>query len=100
MDKRSISHLTAAGYAAVACLSSLILIYLAGALRGTHAAGAAVLPLFAGSLFGALAPFIWRGSRWALISTFAVSLIAFLTVVSQSPADVWYAVPFPVVFGL
>jgi hypothetical protein len=100
MDKRSISHLTVAGYAAVAYLSSLILIYLAGALRGTHAAGAAVLPLFAGSLFGALAPFIWRGSRWALISTFAVSLIAFLTVVSQSPADVWYAVPFPVVFGL
>jgi hypothetical protein len=69
-------------------------------LRGTHAAGAAVIPLIAGSLFAALAPSIWRGSRWALIGTFAVSLIAAVMVVNQSPADSWYAVPFPVVFGL
>jgi hypothetical protein len=100
MDKRSISHITVAGYAAVSYLSSLFLIYVAGALSGTHASGAAVIPLFAGSLFGALAPFIWRGSRWALIGTFAVSLIAAAVAVKQSPADTWYAVPFPVVFGL
>src|SRR5262245_56016668 len=100
MDKRTISQITIAGYAAATYLGSLFLIYLAGALRGTHAAGAGVIPLLTGLLFGALAPFIWRGSRWALIGTFAVSLIAFLTVVSQSPADARYAVPFPVVFGL
>jgi len=100
MDKRSISHITVAGYAAVSYLSSLFLMYVAGALRGTHAAGAAVIPLLAGSLFGAFAPFIWRGRKWALIGTFAVSLIALLTVLNQSPADTWYAAPFPVVFGL
>jgi hypothetical protein len=100
MDKRSISYITIAGYAAVTYLSSLFFIYVAGVLSGTHASGAAVIPLFAGSLFGALAPFIWRGSRWALIGTFAVALIALLVVVNQSEADTWYAVPFPVVFGL
>jgi len=100
MDKRSISLITIAGYAAVTYVSGLFLIYVAGVLSGTHASGAAVIPLFAGSLFGALAPLIWRGSRWALIGTFAVSLIAFLMVVNWSPTDTWYAVPFPVVFGL
>jgi hypothetical protein len=100
MDKRSISHITVAGYAAVSYLSSLFLVYVAGVLSGTHASGAAVIPLFAGSLFGALAPFIWRGDRWALVGTFAVSLIAALMVAYQSPADTWYAVPFPAMFGL
>jgi len=36
MDKRSISHITVAGYAAVSYLSSLFLMYVAGALRGTQ----------------------------------------------------------------
>src|SRR5690242_3624525 len=100
MDKRNIGHITIAGYAAVSYLGSLLLIYVAGVLRGTHASGAVVIPLFVGALFGALAPFTWRGSRSALIGTFAVSLLALLTVVIQSPADTWYAVPFPLVFGL
>ena len=99
MDKR-IGHLTVAGYAAVSYLSGLGLIFVAGILRGTHAAGAAGVPLIAGALFAVLAPFIWRGSRWAFLGTFAVSLVAALMVVYQSPSDTWSAVPFPVVLGL
>src|SRR5690242_3831340 len=100
MDKRSASHITIASSAAVAYLSSLLLIYLTGLLRHTHAAGAAIIPFFEGLLFGVLAPFIWRGSRWALIGTFVVSLITAVAIVKELPADMWLAVPFPAVFGL
>ena len=102
MDKRSdiVDRIGVAGYAGVSYLSGLVLIFFAAVVRHTHAAGAAGVPLIAGGLFAVLAPFIWRGSRWAFIGTFAVSLVAAFLVVSQSPTDWWIAVPFPVVFGL
>jgi hypothetical protein len=96
----SIGHIAVAGYAAVSYLSSLVLIVFAAVLRHTHAAGAAGVPLVAGGLFGLLAPFIWRGSRWAPIGTFAISLVAALIMISEAPTDWWLAVPFPSVFGL
>jgi len=96
----SIGHIAVTGCAAVSYLSSLVLILFAAVLRHTHAAGGAGVPLVAGALFGLLVPFIWRGRRWAPIGMFAISLVAALIVISESPTDWWLAVPFPVVFGL
>jgi len=96
----SVGYVAVAVYAAVSYLSSLVLILFAAVLRHTHAAGGAGVPLVTGALFGLLVPFIWRGRRWAPIGMFAISLVAALIVISESPTDWWLAVPFPVVFGL
>jgi hypothetical protein len=95
-----VSRMPIAAYAGVVYLSSLTFVFFASIVRHTHAAGAAGVPLVAAAIFAALVPFIWRGSRWAMLGTFAVSVVAAITVVNQAPRDLWLALPFPVVFGL
>lgn len=65
----------ARAYAALAYVCGLILIFGAAGVADTHAAGAFIAILLPGVLFAMLSPFIWSGSRSAMILAFAVSAV-------------------------
>jgi hypothetical protein len=103
MNERTerIGLLAAWTYATVAYVCALVLVFLAAVLTRTHAASGAPIALIPGLLFAALAPFICRGNRWAMITAFAVSLLAALAFIADTaPKDWWIAPPFPLVFGI
>jgi hypothetical protein len=61
-------------------------------------AGIALIP---GLLFAALAPFLWHGSRWAMIAAFVVSVAGAVAFIGDAgPSDWWIGPPFPMVFGI
>ena len=87
-------------YGALVCLAGLLLVFVAGVLTQTHAAGAAIYLLLLGAVLAALAPFIWIARRWAMLAAVAVSAIGAAHYVAQDPGDWWLAVPLPALFSV
>ncbi len=85
--------MVARAYAAAVSVCGLGLIYLAGVITQTHAAGGAIMLLVPGVAFVVLAPLIWCASRLAMIAALAAS-IAFAAVFAyQDPGYWWLALP-------
>jgi hypothetical protein len=87
------------GFAAATFAAGLLLLFLASALRHTHAAGAADFILPAGVAFAALSPLVWRGARWAMIVSGLVAVGLALAAVNNSPSNQWLFFSLPLVLA-
>jgi hypothetical protein len=80
---------------AVTFAVGLLLLFLASALRDTHAAGAADFIFPSGVAFAALSPLVWRGTRWAMSVSCFVALGLALTAINNSPSNQWLFLSLP-----
>jgi hypothetical protein len=90
----------ARGYAVLAYLTSLVLLFAAAVLTSTHARVAFIFIFLPGVLLAVLSRFIWTGSRSAMILAFAVSIALEFIVIDNSPESWGLFLPLPVLFGM
>ncbi len=86
-------------YGALVYVSSLALIFFAAMLTGTHARVAFIYIFLPGVLLAVLSPFIWSGSRSAMLLAFAVAVVVQFLIVGSDPLNWWLFLAMPVVFG-
>ncbi len=86
-------------YAALAYAASLALIFLAAMLTGTHARDAFIFIFLPGILLAVLSPFIWSGSRSAMLLALAVSVVVQIMVLGSDHLNWRLFLPMPVVFA-
>jgi hypothetical protein len=87
-------------FAWVTYVFSLLLAFLAGSLADTHAAGAAPFVLFPGLGLAVLSPFIWFGTRWAMVLAFLIGAGLELAAALENPTEWWLFLVIPVVLGM
>src|SRR5205814_222274 len=90
----------ARAYAALVYIASLVLLYGAAVLTGTHAREAFIFVFLPAVIFAVLALFIWSGHRSAMILAFGLAAGLELMMVLNDPASWAYFLVLPVVFGL
>ena len=86
-------------YAALVYVSSLILVFSAAVLTGTHAREAFIFVFLPGVLLAVLSVFIWSGRRAAMILAFAVSAAVEIMMIGNDARNWWQFLAMPVVFG-
>ena len=86
-------------YGALVYVSSLALIFFAAMLTGTHARVAFIYIFLPGVLLAVLSPFIWSGSRSAMLLAFAVAVVVQFLIVGSDPLNWWLFLAMPGVFG-
>jgi hypothetical protein len=89
----------ARAYAALVYIASLVLLYAAAVLTGTHAREAFIFVFLPGIIFAVLALFIWTGHRSAMILACALGVGLELMMATNDPASWGYFLVLPVVFG-
>ena len=82
-------------YGAVTFAVGLLSLFLASALRDTHAAGVADFIFPAGAAFAALSPLVWRGAHWAMSVTCFVAVGLALAAINNSPSNQWLFLSLP-----
>ena len=68
-------------------------------LTGTHARVAFIYIFLPGVLLAVLSPFIWSGSRSAMLLAFAVAVVVQFLIVGSDPLNWWLFLAMPGVFG-
>ena len=86
-------------YAVLAYAASFALVFVAAVLTGTHAREAFIYIFLPGVLLAVLSPFIWRGSRSAMLLAFMVSVVVQLMMLDSDPVNWRLVLPVPVLFG-
>jgi hypothetical protein len=86
-------------YAGLAYAASLVLLFIAAMLTGTHAREAFIYIFLPGVLLAALSPFIWRGSRSAMLLAFMVSIVVQLMILDSDSVYWRLVLPVPFLFG-
>jgi len=86
-------------YAALVYLTSLVLVFGAAVLTGTHARQAFIFVFLPGVLLAALSVFIWSGRRAAMILALAVAVAVELMMTGSEPQNWWQFLAVPVVYG-
>jgi hypothetical protein len=86
-------------YAALVYIASLVLLYAAAVLTGTHAREAFIFVFLPAVIFAVLALFIWTGHRSAMILAFALGVGLELMMATNDPASWGYFLVLPIVFG-
>jgi hypothetical protein len=86
-------------YAALVYLASLVLVFGAAVLTGTHAREAFIFVFLPGVLLAVLSVFIWSGRRAAMILALAVAIAVELMMIGNDPRNWWQFLAVPVVFG-
>lgn len=85
--------------ATVTFAAGLLLLFLASALRDTHAAGAAAFIFPSGVAFAALSPLVWRGKRWAMSLACFVAVGFALAAINNSPGNLWFFLSLPLLLA-
>lgn len=86
-------------YGAIAYAASLALILLAAMLTATRARDAFIFIFLPGILLAVLAPFIWSGSRSAMLLALAVSVVLQIMVAGGGNLDWRLFLPMPAAFA-